>query len=527
MSTPNLSARDALNLRVLSSDQPTDRLAARAMRGGAIAVGSQILRTLLQIAAIAILARLLAPDQFGLVAMAGTVTAFVAVLTELNMSTAAIQREKLDQQTASGMFFFSIGMGLVTLVIAALAIPIAVWIYKDERLPLIVIGLAAVSPIYSLGSMHQALLMRNMRWLDVQLIAIASPACGLVAAIVAAWQFNAGVWALVVQAWVAALAYTIIAWARCPWRPSLVHDWSGAKSTLKFGLNLTASMILSYFARQFDRVLLGWRWGSVELGYYSRAYTLLETPLNFLTGPLGSTMVPAMSQMQSDPEKWRKAYLDALTVITFVGGALACLLYGGVGPIVTIILGPDWSETRAIFSSLVLSMLAATPMRTTGWIYVSLGRTNRMFQWSLVGVPMYVAAFIIGLPNGAAGVALCYSISQLLAFVPCMWMATRNTNITMTDVFAVVLFPTLAAIAVGLGLSAVTEQLNSIAGLAAIAAAGVLYVLLAAAAVWYLPAYGRLRARAVSMLNRLRAFVSPGLQKSRVAVPPEGPAGTT
>lgn len=158
-------------------------------------------------------------------------------------------------------------------------------------------------------------------------------------------------------------------------------------------------------------------------------------------------------------------------------------------------------------------MLAATPMRTTGWIYISLGRTNRMFQWGLIGVPMYVAAFIIGLPYGAAGVALCYSISQLLAFVPCMWMATRNTSISLMDVFAVVLFPTLATVAVGLGLSAVTEQLNSIAGFAAIAAAGVIYVILAGAAVWYLPVYGRLRVRAVTILNRLRTFVSPGLQK--------------
>jgi PST family polysaccharide transporter len=330
---------------------------------------------------------------------------------------------------------------------------------------------------------------------------------------VAAWLFDAGYWALVIQAWATAAVYSMVSWARCPWRPGRVHDWSGAKSTLKFGLNLTASMILSYFARQFDKILLGWRWGSTELGYYSRAYALLETPLNFLTGPLGSTMVPAMSQMQGDPEKWRKAYLDGLTVITFVGGAMACLLYGGVGPIIAILLGPGWSETRDIFSGLVLSMLAATPMRTTGWIYISLGRTNRMFQWSLIAVPMYVAAFIIGLPHGAAGVALCYSISQLLAFIPCMWMATRNTSVTMADVFAVVLFPTLATVGIGLGLSAATERLDPISGAAAIAAAGVLYAILAAAAVWHLPIYGRLKVRAASVLDRLRTVVSPGLQK--------------
>ncbi|MBI1360392.1 MAG: oligosaccharide flippase family protein [Alphaproteobacteria bacterium] len=503
MFTARRSDQDALNLRVLSSDQPTGPLGGRTMRGGAIAVGAQVLRMVLQIGGVSALAHLLAPDQFGLVAMGSTVTVFVSVLTDLNMATAAIQREKLDQQTASGMFFYSFAMGLATLAIAMIAIPPALWIFKDSRLTFIIIGLAATTPISALGSMHQALMMRNMKWLDVHALSIASLAFGTLVSVLAAWKFNAGYWALIIQSWTTAASFVVLAWIRCPWRPSLVHDWSGAKSTLKFGLNLSAAMILNYFARQMDNVLIGWRWGPTALGYYSRAYSLLQTPLNFLTGPLGSTMVPAMSQLRNEPEKWRKAYLDALAVITAIGGGMACLLYGGAGTIIDILLGPGWDESKQIFSNLALAMLAATPMRTTGWIYISLGRTNRMLQWGLIGVPMYIAAFIIGLPYGGEGVALSYSISQLIAFAPCMWMATRDTNITMKDIVLVVAFPTLATIAVGLGLATATAHLGLMAAVAAIAAAGLVYVALAALALWRVPVYERLRSRAVNMADKV------------------------
>lgn len=497
--------QDEINARVLSSDQPSDRIGARTMRGGAIAVASQIVRTGLQILSVAILARLLAPEHFGLIAMGGTVMALVGVLTELNVTTATIQRDHLDQNTVSGIFFINIGMALAAVALSLVAIPAAEWVFKDERVRLIVIGLAAASPVYALGSQHQALLMRNMKWLDVHIVSLGGFAIGAIVAVVAAWQFQAGYWALVVQAWATAAATSALAWLRCPWRPTWVSDWTGARGSLKFGLNLSAAMFLNYINRQLDSVLIGWRWGSVELGYYSRAYTLLQTPLNFLTGPLGSAMVPAMSRLQSEPAKWRMAYLDALGVITIIGAAMACLLYGGAGPIIEIVLGDNWGETKLIFSNLVIAMLAATPMRTTGWIYISTGRTDRMFQWGLIGTPMYVAAFFIGLPYGAAALAFCFSISQLLAFLPCMWMATRGTNITMSDVLGVVAVPTLAAVGVGWALHAAADALDLLQGVAAITVAGLAYLLIVAAAVWYLPIYRRLRDRALDMVNKAMA----------------------
>lgn len=501
-----------INQRILNAHDLTERVGARTIKGGAIVVGAQILRVALQILGIAVLARLLAPDQFGLVAMAGAVMAAVSALTALNASTASVQREHLDQDTASGLLAVSFAVAFASLGLAALATPIGVSVFQEPQLTLVVLGLAASAPLNALGSQHYALLMRNMKWMTLQIASVSGFAAGTLAAIVAAWLFDAGYWALVIQSWASAVVSTAMSWALCPWRPSKVNDWSGVKASLRFSLNITATGLLSYVHRQLDNILIGWRWGPTELGFYSRAYNLLMTSLNVLSGPLGSTIVPAMSRLQKEPGRWRAAYLDALAVITIIGGAMACILYGGAAPLVEIVLGDNWGPTTLMFSNLTISMLASIPAATVGWIYISLARTDRMLRWSLIAVPIYVAAFLIGLPFGAAGLALAYSISHYLTFLPCMWMATRQTNITIADVLAVIAPPSLTAVAVGVGLKAATSYLNLWLDVAAMIVAGLLYLTLVAAAVWWLPAYARVRARGLDMLvvarDRVQSFTT-------------------
>jgi PST family polysaccharide transporter len=487
--------------RYLSIERPSTQLAAQTMRGGAIATSAQILRMALQIVSVAVLARLLLPEHFGLVAMGGSITAFIMAFTELNASMVTIQRDKLDQDLVSGLFFFTILTSFSAVVIGGIAMPLASAFFHDPRVGVIVLGQALSAPIGALGAQHQALLTRNMKWMRLHFVLIGGQAIGIVAAIVAAWAFDAGYWALIVQTWAAALATSTLAWMACAWRPTWVRHWAAARASIGMGLHLTGSSILTILVRQLDNMLIGWRWGAVELGYYARAYTLLQTPLGFLTGPLSTALVPVMSQLQNDRPKWRLAYLDALAVITFVGGAMGCLLYGGAGTIVRLALGPGWDDTVAIFVNLSITMLAATPMRTTGWIYLSQGQTRRQLQWALVSTPFYLASYIIGLPFGAKGVALGYSIAQLLAFFPCFLWAIRGTNIRMRDILAVVALPALTTILVALGLEAVTTRVGLIAQIVAIAAAGLVYLAVIVAAVWRLPIYARVKVRAEALLR--------------------------
>ncbi len=495
-----------INEELLSVDHLKDGLGKRTARGGAIVVAAQVGRAIVQLLTTYVLARLLAPADFGIIALGWTVLTFITLFTELSLTTAAVQSQRLTQDTASAMLVINIGMTLVAVAVAIVSSPVAVWLFKDERLPLIVIGLAVSAPINALGSQHQALLMRNMRWMSLQILSLTSMIFGSVVAILAAWLWDAGFWALVVQAIASAIIGVVIAWVICPWRPSIVRDWSGAKSALGFSLNLTGVMMMNFLHRQVDNLLIGWRWGAAELGYYSRAYTLLMLPLNLVTGPLSSAIIPALSRLQDDPEKWRRAYLDALSVVTIIGGAMAAILFGASPLIIGIVFGPGWEQSERIFSLLVIAMVAATPMNTVVWIYVSTGRTNRALHWSLMAAPFYVASFLIGLPNGATGVAGAYSIAQMLAFAPCLWMATRKTNISMHDLINACAPAILVTVFVGSGLRFVVEHTSFFVAIAASVGAAIIHLALVALLVWRWPPYQRVRERAlaaiVSALNR-------------------------
>ena len=503
-----------INARILGEAERLGELGARARRGGAVAVGAQLIRVGLQLVSTSVMARLLLPDDFGVVAMGMVLMAFITVFTETSLSSATIQRDHLTQDTVAGILFINLGMSGAAILLAIALSPFAADYFGDQRVVPIVIGLALALPLQALGSQNYALLTRNMKWIDSHICSTLNLACGLTAAIIAAWVFNAGFWALVVQQWVTSTMGAVLAWWRCPWRPTWVRNWSDPLSTLRFGFNLTGALVMNFLQRQMDSFLIGGRWGTNELGFYSRAYNLLMVPLNFVQGPIQQAMVPALSRLQNEPDKWRRAFLDGYGAVCMVGGAMSCILFGGADPIIDIVFGPGWQKTADIFAYLAIGIAAATPMTTVHWIYISLGRTNIMFYWSLFLVPCFVFAYWLGLDRGGVGVASNYAIAQLLALAPSLFVARWRTPVSMLDIGLATAIPLAVAAVVGASLRFATAHLNLWGDIAAIMIAGLLYVGAMAAAVWTLPMYARLKTLAINLLTSAHARVSAALNPS-------------
>ncbi|MEQ9505795.1 MAG: lipopolysaccharide biosynthesis protein [Hyphomonas sp.] len=496
--------RQERNDRTMSTDHLQDDLGRRTISGGGLFVASHVVKLVIQFGTMAVLGRLLLPDDFGLMAICWAVLGFVSMFADLGLGTATIQRKEIDQNTTSVLFFTGIGVGiLVAAVVAALA-PGAAALFDDDRLLLVVPATALTLPISMLSIQHFALMNRTMRWMDLQVAAVGSQAVGAVTAILLALFTPIGYWALVAQAWASALVYSGYLILKCDWRPSIPHDWLAAWSSVKLGLNLTGFMFLNYFHRQFDNVLIGWRWGTVELGYYARAYALLLAPINFVNGPIGSVIEPALSRLQDRPEQWRRAYLDGLAVVVLIGGALTATLFGGAKPIIETVYGPQWTETIDIFGMLALSMLFGTPMSSTGWIYVSLGRTARMFRWAMIATPVYIASFVIGLPYGAIGVATGYSIASALLFLPCLVMAVHNTPVSLADTLKVILPTSLCCAVIGLVLHWMTPQTGVLVGLFLTGLGLAIYLSVAALLLIYWPPFASLKGHTLKTLEPLK-----------------------
>jgi PST family polysaccharide transporter len=489
------------NEKAFSIAHLSENLSAHTARGSFITIATQPLRIILQFVATAILARLLSPADFGLVAMASAVTGFAALFADIGLGAATFRIDDLKQDTVSGLFFFNLMVGVGLLPVVWIAAPLSAEFFRDSRLTMLVLALSFSIPLSALGAQHTVLLLRTMRQLPLQLSGVAGHAAGALAGVIAAWGFHLGYWSMVVTAWVAPTVTTSLLWIVCPWRPTRVKEWTGALDALRVGLNVTGFSVLNYIHRQLDNVLLGWNVGSVELGYYSRAYQLMLMPLNVFGNSLTASIEPALSRLQGDPPRWRLALLDALAMTSFLGCGLAALLAVASRPLIFLLYGPQWDRAATMFQLLAVALFAGVPMNAVGWIYVSLGRTDRLLRWSLFFTPVLAVAFAVAAPRGGEAVALAYAIVMNAMLIPAFAYATHQTPVTLSDTLKTMLPMMVAgAIAAGVGFAVPVQTLPKLATLILSGAAtGVVFLGLCSVLVLTLPRYAILRRRLTTM----------------------------
>ncbi len=439
------------------------------------------------------MARLLEPSDFGLVAMATTVTVFVSIFTDMGLSTATIQRKEITHEVVSILFFLNLAVGLGLMLVAACVSPVAGWLYNEPRVGPLVLSMALGIPMAAAGSQHAALMNRGMRWIPLQAIGIAAQLLGVIIGILFAWKTNAGYWAIVAQSLTSSVAALALTWFFCPWRPSLPAKWGGARSEINFGLYLTGFSTLNYFHRQGDNALIGWQWGTVELGYYSRAYNLLTMPINLINGAVSSAAIPMLSRLKDDPNEWNRAFLHLATVTAFAGVGICVCLFVVASPLILILLGPKWIEVISIFQILSISSIFATSSNSCGWIFVSLGRTKEMFKWSVFASPLFFLSFLVGLPWGARGVALSYAIMMLFLVPAYYYYSTKQSSLS-----ALGLMKWIAPIYAMAGVAAIcgyfTVQSFQLSGnfqqlVLGLVVTGLVYLAAGAAALRFLPQY--------------------------------------
>lgn len=375
MRTHRSASADALSTAHLE-----DGLGERTAQGAVLAMSGQAVRMGLNIATSAVLARLLAPGDFGLVAMAAAVTSFANLFVDLGLSAATLQRKDIDQNTVSALFFMNIGAGLAVTLLAVVVAPLAARCFGDDRVLPAVIGLALPIFLGAASVQHRALLQRGMRWLALQRVDIMAQVAGAGLGVILAWTTDLGYWVLIAQIWMWSAVGLVLSWRESGWRPSRVTNWSDARSALGIGLNLTGFNFLNYFHRQLDNVLIGWRYGPSELGYYTRAYGLFLMPLTALASPLMATLLPALTRAFPEPKRWMRVYLSFIAPLVCLTAPLAGLLFVLSEPLVLFLFGPDWGLTVPIFRALAISILVQPIYSSGGLLYISSGRTAEKFK---------------------------------------------------------------------------------------------------------------------------------------------------
>jgi O-antigen/teichoic acid export membrane protein len=419
-----------------ATDHLLPDLRGRTVSGGFVAGVAQMVQFGLNLTSTIVLARLLVPQDFGLVAMVMTVTGFLRMFHDAGLATATVQREGITHTQVSNLFWANVMLGgLASLLLAAFA-PAIAWFYREPRLVGITLVICLTFVLTSPAAQHWAILKRQMRFKMIAAIQVAAIAVGVFVGIGMAW-LHWGYWSLVGLQLSSALTALLLTWTASHWRPQLPKRSSGTLSLLSFGANLSVSNFIWSLARGCDGLLIGRFYGSASLGFYSRGGALLARPIDQFMAPLEAVFVPTLSRLQVQPERYRRIVLQVYETIALVTFLCTGLLLPLAHPLICTLLGPKWDNAAPIFAGFTLVALYIPVGSVVGWLLTSQGRGRDFLTQSSISSFLAVVSFLIGLPFGPVGVAVSYSAYCLLIALPIgYYIAGRRGPVTTRDLWS-------------------------------------------------------------------------------------------
>jgi len=417
------------------NDHLRHQLGQRAVRGGGVSVISRVMGFAIQMVGLIVLARLLSPSDFGLVAMVTVITEIFYVFKDLGLSYATIQEPSINHDQVSTLFWINLSFGIIVTLLIILISPAIAWFYHKPQLQFITIVSSVNFLFIGLSTQHLALLKRNMAFVSVAIVEIAATFISTVLAICLAWQ-GWGYWSLVSRPIILGLISTLGVWLFCRWRPGRPVRKSGVRPMLKFGANTLIGYLFDYITLNLDKTLIGRKYGSDQIGYYQRAVYLSKFASDTLTMSLTNVAVATLSKLRDEPDEYRRFYLKGLSIISFVGMPISIFMFIMSRDIVNVILGPNWDQTATIFSALGLSTGMYLIYNTNGWLHISLGRSDRFKKWAIFAAVIYLVAILIGLAIGVMGVAIAYTTATFLLMIPCLLYAGKPIGLRIIEILS-------------------------------------------------------------------------------------------
>lgn len=397
----------------------------RSMHGMTASLVSQAVRVALQLGTQILLARLLLPQDFGLVAMAAPIVGFAQLFAGMGLLEAVIQRPTISRAELSGLFWINVAAGILLAGVVVLGAPAIAWFYGEPRTEGIVVSLGVLLAIGGCSSLPMALMTRRLRFVQLAAIdlvaAVMTSGVGLSAALLG-WRY----WSLVAMQAVNAIVILCLAWSLAGWRPSRPWRVAGLSDLLRFGSQVTVASLVHSLSYTLDNVLIGAVWGAAPLGLYERGFRLMLRPVAQITTPFARVAVPLLSRLHDDPARYRDAYVGLLCAV-LLATTPAILFATVMAPALVLqVLGRDWVGVVPVFVWFGLGALLAPVNFSTNWLFISQGRPREEMRWSAIATGLSLASCVAGLHWGVVGVAAARIIVGSVLNTPLLWWAVTR-----------------------------------------------------------------------------------------------------
>ena len=279
----------------------------RSLRGGAMSMISQGGNVATQVISTIVLARILVPEDFGLVAMVSAITGYVAILVDLGTRDAVAQHPRINTGEASALYWITAALGLAVALLTVIGAPLIASFYGAPKLKAITMALAIPIILSGLYYQQYALMRRALLFRKLAIIDVSGNVVGTALAILLA-HLGYGYWALVWKPAITAFVTASGVWVTCGWWPGRPTLTQGVRAMIRFGLNVTGFNIADTITRAMDRVALGHNFGPRELGFYQNALNVYENAANISSSPLHNVASATLSKLRDDIDALKGAW---------------------------------------------------------------------------------------------------------------------------------------------------------------------------------------------------------------------------
>lgn len=380
---------------------------------------STVFRSALQILQVAILARLLVPEDFGLMAIVTAIIGVAAILSDMGISSALIQRQEVTQQQLSSLYWLNVVAGFVMMLILAAVSPLISKFYGDTRLTSLVI---ITSSVFFIGAISQQLKItssKSLHFAKQSYIEVISASVGFLSSTGLAYS-GYGVFSLAWANVISALLNTLLVWLMLSngWRPQFRLQIKEIMDFLKFGAFMVGNNLVTNLSMAADIFLGGRLLGPAALGLYSLPRNLcmqIQSSVNPIITRVG---FPLMSRVQNEPDQLKMIYLNILRMTASVNIPIYIGLAVFAPEVVVLLFGEKWLISTDVLRILAVWGLLRSTKNPVGILLIATGRAKRSFKWNLFFLFIHPGVIWLGSKWGTEGLALALLLSATVNLLP-------------------------------------------------------------------------------------------------------------
>lgn len=362
-----------------------------------------------------LLARLLDPEEFGILAMSMVFISISEVFTDVGFTSGLIQQKDTKDIAFSSVFYINLLISIVLSGVIILIAPFVAIFYERPQIQTILYILSIIPPIAALGRVQAAILTKEINFKSLTLRDIVATVVGGVLAIGAAF-LDFGVYSLVIQQIGMVTTGTIMLWFATGWKPKLEFSLVEIKKLFTYSSFVFFDSLLRQVFNKIDTIFIGKVFSPAMLGFYSRAESLKAQVQTYTTNSLRKVIFPVLSQLQDDDEKFKFTYFRAFNIVTGLIVVLVAPLYFLSHFIIISLLGDKWEPSIIFFQILILSAITSPQIGMMGKAVLAKGYSKLKFNIGLIQRLLKLMPILFGFLFGIKEFAIAVVVASTLVF---------------------------------------------------------------------------------------------------------------